>query len=141
MGGVGGKFPAPLLEALPRVSPRAWPAGPMGPCAPVPMRPGHSLVGPRPLPTSGATLVPLRKVLEASGTIPNNPKQFRNPKTAFPYMNLILRTIPEPLVMSCISFETLKKTHKPIIHSILASRHVKCVTLRVREYAYMILYQ
>src|SRR4051812_28136432 len=109
MGGVGGKFPAPLLEALPRISPRAWPDGPMGPCDPGPMRPGHSLVGPRPLPTSGATLVPLRKLLEPSGTIQNNPKQFRNPKTAFPYMNLILRTIPEPLVMSWISSETLNK--------------------------------
>ena len=57
-------------------------------------------------------------------------------------MNLILRTIPEPLVMSWISFETPnKKLIKPIIHSILASMHVKCVTLRVREYADMIFYQ
>ena len=83
----------------------------------------------------------LRKVLEASGTIPINPEQFRTPKTALPYMNLILQTIPEPLVMSRIPSETPNKTHKPIIQSILASRYVKCVTLRVREYADMIFYQ
>src|SRR4051812_28294557 len=113
----------------------------MGPRAPGPMRPGHSLIGPCPLQAGGATLVPLRKVLEASGTIPINPEQFRTPKSALPYMNLILRTIPEPLVMSRIPSETPKKTHKPIIQSILASRHVKCVTLRVRECADMIFYQ
>src|SRR3954467_289049 len=114
----------------------------MGPCAPGPMRPGHSLIGPCPLPEGGTTLAPFRKVLEASGTIPINPEQFRTPKTALPYMNLILRTTSEPLVMSRIPSETPnKKTHKPIIQSILASRHVKCVTLRVREYADMIFYQ
>src|SRR3954462_8249987 len=83
--------------------------GPMGPCAPGPMRPGHSLIGPCPLPEGGATLVPFRKVLEASGTIPINPEQFRTPKTALPYMNLILRTIPEPLVISRIPSETPNK--------------------------------
>src|SRR4051812_34859357 len=110
----------------------------MGPCAPGPMRPGHSLIGPCPLPEGGATLVPFQKVLEASGTIPINPEQFRTPKTALPYMNLILRTIPEPLVISWIPSKTPKKIH---IQCILASRHVKCVTLRVREYADMIFYQ
>src|SRR3954468_18798958 len=103
----------------------------MGPCAPGPMRPGHSLIGPCPLPEGGATLVPFRKVLEASGTIPINPEQFRTPKTALPYMNIILRTITEPLVMSRIHPRLQTKIHKPIIQSILASRHVKCVTLRV----------
>src|SRR4051812_47639720 len=103
----------------------------MGPCAPGPMRLGHFLIGPCPLPAGGATLVPLRKVLEASGTIPINPEQFRTPKSALPCMNLILRTIPR----------LRTKTHKPIVQSILVSRHVKCVTLRVREYADMILYQ
>ena len=83
--------------------------GPMGPCAPGPMRPGHSLIGPCPLPEGGTTLAPFRKVLEASGTIPINPEQFRTPKTALPYMNLILQTIPEPLVMSRIPFETPNK--------------------------------
>jgi hypothetical protein len=54
-------------------------------------------------------------------------------------MNLILWTIFEPLVMSWISSDTLnKKTHLPIIHSTLALMHVKCVTLRVREYVDMI---
>ena len=83
--------------------------GPMGPCAPGPMRPGHSLIGPCPLPEGGTTLAPFRKVLEASGTIPINPEQFQTPKTALPYMNLILRTIPEPLVISRIPFETPNK--------------------------------
>src|SRR3954469_13779667 len=83
--------------------------GPMGPCAPGPMRPGHSLIGPCPLPEGGSTLVPFRKVLEASGTIPINPEQFQTPKTALPYMNLILRTTPEPLVMSRIPSETPNK--------------------------------
>src|SRR4051812_48985532 len=110
----------------------------MGPCAPGPMRPGHSLIGTCPLPTGGTMLVPLRKVLEASGTIPINPEQLRTPKTALAYMNLILRTIPEPLVMSRSHPGLRTKTHKTIIQSILASRHVKCVTLRVREYADMI---
>ena len=137
---MGGKFPPPSRSS-PRVSPWFGRLGPMGPCAPGPMRPGHSLIGPFPLPTGGTTLVPFQKVLEASGTIQINPKQFRTPKTALPYMNLILRTILEPLVMSRIPSETPKNTHKPIIHSILASRHVKCVTPRVREYADMIFYQ
>src|SRR3954465_4306690 len=99
----------PLLEALTRVLSACWPAGPYGACAPGPMRPGHSLIGPCPLPTGGTMLVPLRKVLEASGTIPINPQQFRTPKTALPYMNLILWTIPEPLVMSRIPSETPNK--------------------------------
>src|SRR3954466_1071335 len=29
-----GESLPPLLEGFPRVSPRVWPAGPMGPCAP-----------------------------------------------------------------------------------------------------------
>src|SRR3954465_13142434 len=70
----------------------------MGPCAPGPMRPGHSLIGPCPLPEGVATLVPFRKVLEASGTILINLEQFRTPKAGPPYINLILRAPPKPLV-------------------------------------------
>src|SRR3954466_11711649 len=105
----GGQGLLPLLEAPTRVYPLVGRLGPMGPCAPGPMQLGHSLIGPCPLPTGGTTLVPLRKVLEASGTIPINPEQFRTPKTALPYMNLILRTIPEPLVMFRIPSETPNK--------------------------------
>jgi len=108
-GRVGGQVFPPPSRSSPRVSPRFGRLGPMGPCAPGPMRPGHSLIGPCPLPEGGATLVPFRKVLEASGTIPINPEQFRTPKTALPYMNLILRTIPEPLVISRIPSETPNK--------------------------------
>src|SRR3954464_7491740 len=108
-GRSGGQGLSPLLEALSRVTPWIGRLGPMGPCAPGPMRPGHSLIGPCPLPIGGTTLVPFRKVLEASGIIPINPEQFRTPKTALPYMNLILRTILEPLVMSRIPSETPNK--------------------------------
>ena len=75
-----------------------WPAGPYGALCPWPN-------AARALPHSPT----FRKVLEASGTIPINPEQFRTPKTALPYMNLILRTILEPLVMSRIPSETPNK--------------------------------
>jgi hypothetical protein len=53
-------------------------------------------------------------------------------------MNLILRTISQPLVMSWISSETPKKPHSPNIHYTLALMHVKCVTLWVQECVDMI---
>ena len=103
---MGGKFPPLLLEAPIRVSPRVlagWAYGAVCPWPNVARALPHRTM---PLPAGGAMLAPFQKVLEASGTIPINPKQFRTPKTALPYMNLILRTIPEPLVMSRIQSET-----------------------------------
>jgi hypothetical protein len=71
--------------------------------------PGHSPLGPHRPPSSGPTMAPLWNLLEHSGTIPINSKTFLESKNYFLYMNLILRTIPEPLVISWISTKTPNK--------------------------------
>jgi hypothetical protein len=84
-GRVGGKSsPPPLLEGSLRVSPKDWPAGPLGPCAPGPKWPGHFPLGPCRPPTSGPMLVPLWNLLEPSGTIPINSKTIPESKNCFP---------------------------------------------------------
>jgi hypothetical protein len=59
----------------------------------------------------------------------------------FPYIILNLRAIPKIIVMSWIQSETpnnLQTHHKKYLMSTLAMLRVKCVTLRVGEYVYMI---
>jgi hypothetical protein len=54
-------------------------------------------------------VTPLRDILEPSRyDTTKNPKHLLNPTIAFPYMKLILRTIPKLIVISLIPFETLK---------------------------------
>src|SRR3954462_3302401 len=69
------------------------------------------------------------------GTIPNSKNCTALYESYSPDHSGTSRDIPDPIR------DSEQKIHKPSIQSILASRHVKCVTLRVREYADMIFYQ
>ena len=78
-------------------------------------------------------------LLEPSRTfqkIPEPSRLFRNNSIAFQYMNLILRTIPDLLVMSRISSETPNKLRSPKLLSdnspylLRASPNFKRVSLR-----------
>ena len=62
------------------------------------------------------------------------------PKQDFPYMNLILRTIPDLLVISRIPFGTPNNIRSLTHHSITTQQHriLKCVSLRFVNYADMI---
>ena len=69
-----------------------------------------------------------------------NPELFWNPKNNFLYMNLILRTIPDLLVMSWIQSETPNKLRSPshIPYLLRTTSNLKCVTLRFANDADMI---
>jgi hypothetical protein len=87
-------------------------------------------------------LVPLWNLLEPSGTIPINSETILKSKNCFPlYESYSLDHSGTSRDVLDLIRDSEQKLHKPIIHSILASMHVKCVTLRVREYADMIFYQ
>ena len=62
------------------------------------------------------------------------------PKQDFPYMNLILRTIPDLLLISRIPSETPNNIRSLNHHSITTQQHwiLKCVSLRFMNYADMI---
>ena len=68
-----------------------------------------------------------------------NPELFRNSEFDFPYMNLILRTILDLLVMAWIPSETPNKLRSPN-HSIstYTTSNLKRVTLRFANYADMV---
>src|SRR3954469_18755138 len=78
---------------------------------------------------------------EPSRTFPMKYRNhFRTPKRNFPYMNLILRTIPDLLVISRIPSETPNNIRSLTHHSITTQQHriLKCVSLRFVNYADMI---
>ncbi len=81
-----------------------------------------------------------RKVLEHSSAFHKCTGSFPNLKSDFLYMNLILRTIPELLVMSGISSGTPNKYSNSIPYSscTISTSNLKCVTLRFENYADMI---
>jgi hypothetical protein len=73
--------------------------------------------------------VQYRKILNFSG----------NPENDFPYMYLILRTIPDLLVTSWIPSETPNKVRlHTIFKSTYATSNLKRVTLRFANYADMV---
>src|SRR3954463_9329197 len=63
----------------------------------------------------------------------------RTSELDFPYMNLILRTIPDLLVISRIPSETPNNIRSPYLHSISTKQHriLKCVSLWFVNYADM----
>src|SRR3954463_7978538 len=63
----------------------------------------------------------------------------RTLESYFPYMNLILRTIPDLLVISRIPSETPNNIQSPYLHSISTKQHrfLKCVSLWFVNYADM----
>ena len=78
-------------------------------------------------------------ILEPSGTFHKFTGPFPNLECDFPYMNLILRTIPELLVMSWIPSETPNNIRTPfhIPYLLKTTSNLKCVTLRFVNYADM----
>ena len=81
-----------------------------------------------------------RKVLEHSSAFHKCTGSFPNLESDFLYMNLILRTIPELLVMSWIPSETPNNIRTPfhIPYLLKTTSNLKCVTLRFENYADMI---
>src|SRR3954469_4664039 len=69
----------------------------------------------------------------------NHQNHSPTPKHDFPYMNLILRIIPDLLVISRIPSETLNNIRSLTHHSITTQQHriVKCVSLQFVNYADM----
>ena len=145
IGGVRPGLPWPLLQAL-------WPAakrgkgGKLPPQVDPPLGFGETLRGGRPGPlglgapgplgqgsTPSAHVGPPRSWApwwtppEPSRTFPvfhrKNPELFRNLEINFPYMNLILRTILDLLVMSWIPSETPNKLRSPSHIPNLLMRH------------------
>jgi hypothetical protein len=105
--------------------------------APGPCRPGST---PSPHIISLQVMGPLVDPPEPSGTFPElrrkNPELFRNLNNHFPYMNLILRTTPELLVMSWIPSETPNTSvSNSYSNSTYATSNLKRVTLRFVKYA------
>src|SRR6266550_4762788 len=86
--------------------------------------------------------VHLWQVLEGSRTCHKCTGSFPNLEYDFLYMNLILRTIPELLVMSGISSWTPNKYSNSIPYSstTISTSNFKCVTLRFVNYADMVEY-
>ena len=80
--------------------------------------------------------------LEPSRTCHKCTGSFPNLEYDFLYMNLILRTIPELLVMSGISSGTPNKYSNsiPYSSSTISTSNFKCVTLRFANYADMVEY-
>ena len=83
-----------------------------------------------------------RKVLKHSSAFHKCTGSFPNLESDFLYMNLILRTIPELLVMSGISSGTPNKYSNsiPYSSSTISTSNFKCVTLRFANYADMVEY-
>ena len=81
-----------------------------------------------------------RMILEPSRTFHKFIGPFPKLEFDFPYMNLILRTIPELLVMSWIPSETLNNIRTPfnIPYLLKTTSNLKCVTLQFVNYANMI---
>ena len=106
----GGVFSPPQVGGRLGFPHLGWPAGPRGGCAPGPVGPGRTPLVHVALPGQWAHRWPLRNLLETlrynTGEFPNF---FETLKINFPYMNLILRTIPNLLVMSWIPSETPNK--------------------------------
>ena len=102
-----------------------WSAS-LGPMAPCPM------VSP-----SGLSLLEPSKTFQ---NIPDYSGTFRNNSRTFQYMNLILRTIPDLLVMSWIPSETPNNLRSPshiLVSTLKTSTTLKCVTLRFENNADM----
>ena len=101
---------------------------------------GQGLVPPSPGPSRTFLLEPS----ETFHKIPEPSRPFRNNSITFQYMNLILRTIPDLLVMSRISSETPNKLRSPKLLSdnfpylLRASPNFKRVSLRFANNADMI---
>ena len=81
-----------------------------------------------------------RTFLEPSRTFHKCTGSFPNLEYDFLYMNLILRTIPELLVMSGISSGTSNNTSNsiPYSSSTNTTSNLKCVTLRFANYVDMV---
>jgi hypothetical protein len=79
-------------------------------------------------------------ILEPSRTFHKFTGPFPNLEYDFPYLNLILRTIPELLVMSWIPSETPNNIRTPfhIPYLLKTTSNLKCVTLQFANYADMI---
>ena len=129
----GGKL---TPQVSPRVSPRAGRMGHMGL-----VRMAHEAHAAHPSPFSLPRLrahrwdppEPSRTFSVSTGKFPNF---FRNLEINFPYMNLILRTIPDLLVMSWIPSETPNNLRSPSYSiSTYTTSNLKRVTLRFVNYA------
>ena len=106
--------------------------GPLGQAAP----PQPMLALPSRGPTGGTSPEPSRTFL---GLHRKNPELFRNLEFNFPYMNLILRTIPDLLVMYRIPSETPNNLRSPSYSiSTYTTSNLKRVTLRFTNYADMV---
>ena len=111
---------------------RAGAPGPIGQAAP-----------PRPtllIQVHGPTGGTHRNLLEPSRTFQKNPELSETQNFDFPYMNLILRTLPDLIVMSWIPSETPNKLRSPNHSSYLltTTSNLKRVTLRFANYADMV---